>query len=171
MRLQYNRKAAVSALQKSDQKLAQIIDRVGPFQLKTRNLSSPFETLMRSIIGQQLSGKAAASIYGRVIKLNNDKPPRPRQVLKTDDEAFRGAGMAQDGLRIIVLGSTTSRGESRIVASHAPGSVITATRYDVDVVSGGGGSSCAIAAAGTDSEARGRRISSIRNRSVSTARR
>ena len=94
MRLQYNRKAAVSALRKSDQKLAQIIDRVGPFQLKTRNLSSPFETLMRSIIGQQLSGKAAASIYGRVIKLNNDQPPLPRQVLKTDDKAFRGAGMA-----------------------------------------------------------------------------
>jgi len=47
---------------------------------------------------------------------------------------FRGAGMAKNGLRIIVLGSSTSRGESRIVASHAPGSVVTATRYDVDVV-------------------------------------
>jgi len=47
---------------------------------------------------------------------------------------FRGAGMAPDGLRILVLASTTSKGDSRIVASHPPGSVITATRYDVDVV-------------------------------------
>lgn len=47
---------------------------------------------------------------------------------------FRGAGLGENGLRIIVLGSTTSAGESRIVASHPPGSVITATRYDVDVV-------------------------------------
>ena len=47
---------------------------------------------------------------------------------------FRGAGLAEDGLRIIVLGSTTSAGESRIVATHPPGTVITATRYDIDVV-------------------------------------
>ena len=47
---------------------------------------------------------------------------------------FRGAGLTLDGLRIVVLASTTSKGESRIVASHPPGSVITATRYDVDAV-------------------------------------
>jgi acyl-CoA hydrolase len=47
---------------------------------------------------------------------------------------FRGAGLAHDGLRIIVLGSTTSGGETRIVAAHPPGAVITATRYDIDVV-------------------------------------
>ncbi|MCS5638130.1 MAG: hypothetical protein NZ990_16540 [Myxococcota bacterium] len=47
---------------------------------------------------------------------------------------FRGAGLCDDALRIIVLGSTTSSGESRIVASHAPGAVVTATRYDIDLV-------------------------------------
>ncbi len=47
---------------------------------------------------------------------------------------FRGAGLRSDALRIIALGSTTSKGESRIVASHPAGSVVTATRYDVDVV-------------------------------------
>lgn len=47
---------------------------------------------------------------------------------------FRGAGMAEDGLRIIALASTTSRGEPRIVTAHPSGTVITATRYDVDVV-------------------------------------
>jgi acyl-CoA hydrolase len=47
---------------------------------------------------------------------------------------FRGAGLRDDALRIIVLGSATGSGVSRIVAGHPPGSVITATRYDVDVV-------------------------------------
>lgn len=47
---------------------------------------------------------------------------------------FRGAGLRDDALRIVVLASETSRGQSRIVAGHPPGSVITATRYDVDVV-------------------------------------
>lgn len=47
---------------------------------------------------------------------------------------FRGAGLRDDALRIIALGSTTSSGIGRIVATHPPGSVITATRYDVDAV-------------------------------------
>jgi 4-hydroxybutyrate CoA-transferase len=47
---------------------------------------------------------------------------------------FRGAALRDDALRIIVLGSTTSSGVARIVASHPPAAVITATRYDVDAV-------------------------------------
>ncbi len=47
---------------------------------------------------------------------------------------FRGAGLRDDALRIIVLASVTSKGHSRIVGGHPPGSVVTATRYDVDVV-------------------------------------
>ena len=47
---------------------------------------------------------------------------------------LRGAGLRGDALRIIALGSTTGKGASRIVAGHPPGSVVTATRYDVDVV-------------------------------------
>jgi 4-hydroxybutyrate CoA-transferase len=47
---------------------------------------------------------------------------------------LRGAGLADDGLRIITLASVTSSGASRIVIGHPPGSVVTATRYDVDLV-------------------------------------
>lgn len=47
---------------------------------------------------------------------------------------LRGAGLRTDSLRIIVLPSATSQGKPRIVAGHPPGTVITATRYDVDVV-------------------------------------
>jgi 4-hydroxybutyrate CoA-transferase len=47
---------------------------------------------------------------------------------------LRGAGLREDSLRIIALASTTSRGAPRIVAGHPPGTVCTASRYDVDVV-------------------------------------
>jgi 4-hydroxybutyrate CoA-transferase len=47
---------------------------------------------------------------------------------------FHGAGLREDALRIVMLVSETSRGQSRIVAGHPPGTVVTATRYDVDVV-------------------------------------
>jgi 4-hydroxybutyrate CoA-transferase len=47
---------------------------------------------------------------------------------------LRGAGLRDDALRIIAMGSVTSKGESRILSGHPPGVVITATRYDVDVV-------------------------------------
>jgi DNA-3-methyladenine glycosylase II len=60
-------KAATAHLRKADPVLAQIIKRVGPFALITREPT--FETLARSITFQQLHGKAAATIFGRVRKL------------------------------------------------------------------------------------------------------
>jgi 4-hydroxybutyrate CoA-transferase len=47
---------------------------------------------------------------------------------------LRGAALREDALRIIALASTTSSGISRIVAGHTEGTVVTATRYDVDAV-------------------------------------
>jgi len=48
---------------------------------------------------------------------------------------FRGAGLADDALSIVVLDSTTSdRSRTRIVPAFEPGSVVTSTRYDVDYV-------------------------------------
>ena len=48
---------------------------------------------------------------------------------------FRGAALAEDGLSIVVLDSTTSdESRSRIVPSFEPGSVVTSTRYDVDYI-------------------------------------
>ena len=54
-----------------------------------------YEELVESIIGQQLSGKAADTIYKRFLKLFNDnKFPTPEKLLKTDDEKLRSAGMS-----------------------------------------------------------------------------
>ena len=58
--------SAILHLQNADPVLAQIIERVGPYRLIAREPS--FETLARSITFQQLSGKAAGTIFGRLKK-------------------------------------------------------------------------------------------------------
>ena len=54
-----------------------------------------YGALVRSIVGQQLSTKAAATIYGRMIELWGGRTPTPRELLDTDPEAIRAAGMSR----------------------------------------------------------------------------
>ena len=94
--LQYNPKAAVAALAAADEQLAELIERVGPFEIEERDVSSTFEALLRSIVYQQLSGKAAATIYGRVRVLYPEQNALlPEQLLVTADEVLRSAGLSR----------------------------------------------------------------------------
>lgn len=51
--------------------------------------------LIRSVVYQQLSGKAAATIMGRFLDLFGDRYPQPEQLLALSDEALRGAGLSR----------------------------------------------------------------------------
>ena len=79
-----------------DPKLAQLIARVGPFPIKADGLVRPLDALARSITYQQLSGKAAGTIFGRVQKLfPRRKWFSAKLILATPDETFRGAGLSR----------------------------------------------------------------------------
>lgn len=66
----------------------------GPHQFDDRS-EKLYEELVESIIGQQLSGKAADTIFKRFLKLFGDnKFPTPQKLLKTDVEKLRSAGMS-----------------------------------------------------------------------------
>ena len=79
-----------------DPKLAQLIARVGPFPIKAAALVRPLDALARSITYQQLSGKAAGTIFGRVQKLfPRRKWFSAELILATPDETFRGAGLSR----------------------------------------------------------------------------
>ena len=65
-------------------------DRKPPF----KRPSNPFSALIRSIIFQQLSGKAAATILNRFLGLFDDKYPTPQQVAKLSDVKFKKAGIS-----------------------------------------------------------------------------
>lgn len=78
-----------------DVKLARIIERVGPFKLQLREEGSHFGALLRSIVYQQLSGKAASTIHGRVLDLFGGREPRPAELLAASDEKLRAAGLSR----------------------------------------------------------------------------
>jgi DNA-3-methyladenine glycosylase II len=84
---------AINHLKKSDPILAAIITRVGPCRMQQRE--ADFNSLTRSIVYQQLSGKAAATIFGRVVEAAKCDPLTPKAVLKIKPEKLREAGLSQ----------------------------------------------------------------------------
>lgn len=86
---------AVSHLRTCDPKLAAIIDVVGPCRFEPRAAGTHFDALVRSIIYQQLSGLAAATIHKRVIALNRGRSPSAQRLLDFSDESLRGAGLSR----------------------------------------------------------------------------
>lgn len=77
---------------KKDRKLKEVIERIGP--LKSRRDLDLYQSLLRSIVGQQLSVKAAATIWGRFLNLFKDGYPDPKILLKIKDDKLRAAGLS-----------------------------------------------------------------------------
>ncbi len=96
----FDPEAAVRAVCAADKKLARWIAKCGPYLLEPSKLSSPFAALARSIVYQQLHGKAAAAILARVVALfpGPKKFPTPQQLLGAPEEALRGAGLSRNKL-------------------------------------------------------------------------
>jgi DNA-3-methyladenine glycosylase II len=89
---------AVAALREADPVMAGLVERntaVVRRDLKRERPGDAYGTLIRSIVGQQLSTKAAATIYGRVLELFGKHTPTPKQLLKADPEKLRGAGLSR----------------------------------------------------------------------------
>ncbi len=94
--LPFDPAAAVEHLRGRDRRLAKLIERVGPFRLRPAELQSPFEALLESIVYQQLTGRAAATILARVIALFRPRRfPRPQDVAGIEEEKLRGAGLSR----------------------------------------------------------------------------
>jgi DNA-3-methyladenine glycosylase II len=86
---------AIDHLSRRDPILRRLIQRVGPCVLKPKIRRSPYESLVRAVVYQQLSGKAAETILGRVVKLFPGRFPTPAQILEMDPEKMRGAGLSR----------------------------------------------------------------------------
>ena len=84
---------AVLHLAKADPRLAPIIEKHGhPTMSPT---TDAVQSLARAIVGQQLSGKAASTIWGRVLDLYpKRKFPTPAAILATPDTSLRAAGLS-----------------------------------------------------------------------------
>ena len=89
---------AINHLKKVDPQLALIIERVGRCRFEPRADGTHFDAIVRSIVYQQLSGKAAATIHSRVQALYGGRPPTPAEILDTPDADLRSAGLSRQKL-------------------------------------------------------------------------
>ena len=89
---------ALEHLKAADKKLGGLIERVGPFTMKLDSSASPFESLLESILYQQLNGKAAATIHGRV-KDCFGGDPAPQLMLDTPDDRLRACGVSGNKIK------------------------------------------------------------------------
>jgi DNA-3-methyladenine glycosylase II len=84
-------------LARRDPVLKQIVGKVGPCTLQIE--PDRFKLLARSIVSQQISGKAARSIFARLVEATGKAGLTPKGILKLSDEKLRGAGLSAGKVR------------------------------------------------------------------------
>jgi DNA-3-methyladenine glycosylase II len=110
-------KKAVQHLKAADPVMGAIIQRVGAFRIDYRD--PDFHSLARSIVYQQLSGKAASTIFGRLTAAAKADPLTPESILKLRPARMRTLGLSkQKTIYIRELARMTRDGQVRF--EHAP---------------------------------------------------
>ncbi len=97
--LTYDLEEAVDELAKADHDLGVFMEVAGPCRIGERAWAQPvepFEALLRSIIYQQLSGKAAGTIHGRFVELFDGAGPSPEALLALSEDQLRGCGLSRN---------------------------------------------------------------------------
>ncbi len=100
-KVRYDATRACNELSTADPRLAGLIDRAGPFALRLKPTHSTFEALLESIVYQQLHGRAAKTIHGRVLELFPEKIATPEMVSALNDDRFRAAGLSANKLAAV----------------------------------------------------------------------
>ncbi len=90
---------AIHHLKRSDPVMAQIIERIGAYKIEYRE--PVFQTLVRSIVYQQLHGKAAAAIFGRLKEAARADPLTPESILGLRPQRLRALGLSPQKLSYI----------------------------------------------------------------------
>ncbi|MEO8051747.1 MAG: DNA-3-methyladenine glycosylase [Acidobacteriota bacterium] len=103
-------KKAINHLKKADPVMAAIITKAGPYRVAY--MKPVFQTLVRSIVYQQLSGKAALTIFNRLAEGAKASPLTPESILKLRPQKMRTLGLSkQKTLYIRELARLTRDGE------------------------------------------------------------
>ena len=92
-------------LRSVDHVMRRLIDERGPIDPETDRRGSrpdPYEALARAIVGQQLSTKAARSIWERLIDTLGGKLSPPAELLATDPETIRSAGLSRSKVSFLL---------------------------------------------------------------------
>lgn len=98
----FDLRLAMDTLAAKDERLAPLIKETREFRVEKGAAESPYEVLVEAITHQSISGKAAATIFGRVKALgSNGRIPSPAEMLKLRKPALRKAGLS--GAKILAM--------------------------------------------------------------------
>jgi DNA-3-methyladenine glycosylase II len=107
-------RAACLELGRRDPVLARLVEQHRPMRLGPRTpVAARFEAIARSIVYQQLAGRAAAAIWGRTRALAGGAAFVPETVLALDDAALRGAGLS--GAKVAALRDLALKASTGVV--------------------------------------------------------
>jgi len=108
---------AVRHLCERDECLKRLVAETVPFEIDVADAQSPYEVLMESIAYQSISGKAAATIFGRIKALGeNGRPPTPTKMLKIPSAKLRKAGLS--GAKVAAMKDLSKKTIEGIVPTH-----------------------------------------------------
>jgi 3-methyladenine DNA glycosylase/8-oxoguanine DNA glycosylase len=118
---------AIDEVASRDPVLARLVERVGYVKHRPRDPEGPFAALVRSIVFQQLAGRAAQAIYGRVRAAVGENLT-PESLSAVSDAALRAAGLSGNKLAslrdlstkvldgTVVLTRTSRRSDEELIA-------------------------------------------------------
>lgn len=114
--LPFDLAAATKHLSARDKCLAELILNTAPFQPEMEAYQSPYEALLEAIAYQSISGKAAATIFGRIKALSlTGGIPTPQEILKFRTQALRKAGLS--GAKVLAMKDLAKKTVQGIVPS------------------------------------------------------
>jgi len=120
-------RAAIDEVASRDPVLAQLVARVGPITHRPRNPDGPFGALVRAIVYQQLAGRAAQAIHGR-LRVTVGEALTPEALTAASDAALRAAGLSGNKVAAlrdlsakvldgsVVLTRTSRRSDEELIA-------------------------------------------------------
>jgi len=98
----FDLRTAMDTLATQDPALASLIRETQEFRVERGSAESPYEVLLEAIAYQSISGKAAATIYGRIKALSaTGRAPTPQEMLKLRKPVLRKAGLS--GAKILAM--------------------------------------------------------------------
>lgn len=96
----FDLRLAMDTLAAKDERLAPLIKETREFRVEKGAVESPYEVLVEAVTHQSISGKAAATIFGRVQALgSNGRIPTPEEMLKLRKPVLRKAGLSGAKIR------------------------------------------------------------------------
>lgn len=115
--LAFDLSEALRHLSERDEQIKLLITETAAFRIDVEDGQSPYEVLMEAIAYQSISGKAAATIFGRIKALGeNGRPPTPEKMLEIPTAKLRKAGLS--GAKAAAMKDLAKKTLAGIVPTH-----------------------------------------------------